>query len=81
MKSLKEADAPQKEQGETEIQVLERLVKKDQEDTVWAKEMREKEEKFGLILGSLVRTRRYGQASEVDLIRVKGTVSNPPNRQ
>lgn len=52
MKILKETDAPQ--QDETELATLERLLKKDQSDAAWAKEMREKEEKFGLILGSLV---------------------------
>ena len=51
-KSLKEADA-QKE-NETESQAFDRLAQKDQCDAAWAKEMREKEEKFGLILGSLV---------------------------
>lgn len=52
MKVLKETDAPQP--GETELATLDRLFKKDQSDAAWAKEMREKEEKFGLILGSLV---------------------------
>ena len=52
LKVLKETDAPQ--QDETELATLERLLKKDQSDAAWAKEMREKEEKFGLILGSLV---------------------------
>jgi hypothetical protein len=52
LKVLKETDAPQP--GETEPAILERLLKKDQSDAAWAKEMREKEEKFGLILGSLV---------------------------
>ena len=51
LKILKETDAPQ--QDETELATLERLLKKDQSDAAWAKEMREKEEKFGLILGSL----------------------------
>jgi len=54
LKSLNPADVPEEAQGETELQVLDRLVKKDQTDATWAKEMREKEEKFGLILGSLV---------------------------
>lgn len=52
LKVLKETDAPQP--GETELATLDRLLKKDQSDAAWAKEMREKEEKFGLILGSLV---------------------------
>jgi cysteinyl-tRNA synthetase len=52
LKLLKETDAPQ--QGETELATLDRLLKKDQSDAAWAKEMKEKEEKFGLILGSLV---------------------------
>lgn len=52
LKVLKETDAPQ--QDETDLATLERLLKKDQSDAAWAKEMREKEEKFGLILGSLV---------------------------
>jgi hypothetical protein len=52
LKVLKETDAPQ--QDETELATLERLLKKDQSDAAWAKETREKEEKFGLILGSLV---------------------------
>jgi cysteinyl-tRNA synthetase len=52
LKVLKETDAPQ--QGETELATLDKLLKKDQSDAAWSKEMREKEEKFGLILGSLV---------------------------
>jgi cysteinyl-tRNA synthetase len=51
-KSLKDADAQQ--ENESESHAFERLAQKDQCDAAWAKEMREKDEKFGLILGSLV---------------------------
>jgi len=62
-KCLKEADAQQ--ENETESQAFDRLSQKDQCDAAWSKEMREKEEKFGLILGSLVRR----NLTTIDFIR------------
>lgn len=52
LKCLPEADKPK--EGEDTVTAFQRLVKRDAEDEVWRKEARSKEEKFGLILGSLV---------------------------
>jgi hypothetical protein len=48
------ADADKPKDGESESDVLSRLIKRDQEDEVWRKEIRMTDEKFGLVLGSLV---------------------------
>jgi cysteinyl-tRNA synthetase len=52
LKCLAEADKPK--EGEDSITAFQRLLKRDAEDEVWRKEARSKEEKFGLVLGSLV---------------------------
>lgn len=52
VKCLAEADKPK--DGEDLVGTFERLVKRDASDETWRKEVRAKEEKFGLILGSLV---------------------------
>ncbi|KAJ9090716.1 hypothetical protein QFC20_007843 [Naganishia adeliensis] len=51
VKCLPEADKPT--EGEALEAAFERLVKRDVENAVWSKDVRAKEEKFGLILGSL----------------------------
>jgi hypothetical protein len=48
------ADADKPKDGESESDVLSRLIKRDQEDEVWRKGIRMTDEKFGLVLGSLV---------------------------
>lgn len=54
VKSLPEADKPQEGESDQLFAVLDRLVQKDATDETWAKEARAKDEKFGLILASLV---------------------------
>lgn len=56
VKCLAEADKPQ--EREDLVGAFERLVKRDTSDEAWRKEVRVKEEKFGLILGSLVSSFR-----------------------
>ncbi|KAJ9113841.1 hypothetical protein QFC19_000034 [Naganishia cerealis] len=51
VKCLPEGDKPK--EGDDLVTAFQRLVKRDAEDEVWRKETRSKEEKFGLILGSL----------------------------
>jgi hypothetical protein len=55
---LPEGDKPK--EGEDLVAAFERLVQRDAGDEAWRKEVRAKEEKFGLILGSLVS---FGRSS------------------
>lgn len=67
VKCLPEADKPT--EGEALEAAFERLVKRDAENAVWSKDVRAKEEKFGLILGSLVSMPRASIAWNLSLIR------------